>query len=335
MKKRIISALLATTMVMALAGCNSKEDTSSKVGSSAEKGSNSSSAGTDWPKKTVNIICPFGAGGDSDYNARIFADQLTKKLDETFIVTNVSGNGGATGVEEAYSADPDGYTILFDQDAIHVNEVTGAIDYGLDGFDLSCIVAKSPGSIVCVSSKSKYKTLDDLVEASKKDNVTFAANAGATTHVMGAMLNEAGAEFNLVDMGGAADRIPALMGGQCDAIANALGSAGQYLESGDFRALALLEDERNENYPDIPTAKELGYNASFPMYYFFAFPKGTDSEIVEKLADACEEIANMEEVQKAQFDSYAQSPFFAKGEEAETIESDQLKTVEALKDVLE
>lgn len=73
------------------------------------------------------------------------------------------------------------------------------------------------------------------------------------------------------------DRIAALMGGQCDAIPNPLGTTQQYLDSGDFRALCLLEDERNEHYPDIPTAKELGYDASFPIYYFFAFPDGDGS----------------------------------------------------------
>lgn len=334
MKRKIISALLAMTMVLVLVGCNSKEETSSKTENSAAKESSSTSVVTEWPQKTVNIICPFGAGGDSDFNARIFAENLTKKLGNTFIVTNVTGNGGATAVEEAYSTQPDGYTILFAQDAIHVSQVIDATDYGLKDFELSCIIGKNAGNVICVSKDSKYKTLDDLVEASKTDNVTLASNVGATTHVMGAMLNKAGANFNLVDMGGSADRIPAVMGGQVDAIPNPIASVAQYLESGQLRALAILEDERNETFPDIPTAKELGYDASFPYYYQFAFPKGTDKEIVEKLADTCEEIADMEEVQTALFENYGQRPFFAKGEDAEKISSEQLKTVESLKDML-
>ena len=295
---------------------------------------NAAAAEIAWPEKTLNIICPFSAGGDTDFNARVYAEKLTEILGVNCVVTNVTGNGGATGAQQVYDSEPDGYTVLFYHDSLYVNNVTGATDFGIDGFELSCVTGKNAGNVICVSSSSPYETLDDLVEASKSNNVTFASNVGATTHVMGAMMNAAGAEFNLVDMGNASDRIAALMGQQCDAIPNPLGTTQQYLDSGDFRALALLEEERNENYPDIPTAEELGYDASFPIYYYFAFPAGTDQAIVEKLADACEQIAAMEDVQASLYESFSQSPFFARGEEMKTLEKAQQESVEALRDLL-
>lgn len=341
MKKRVISTLLVGAMIFSLAGCGTKQEAEPEAPAPAETTEKADgdaaaeeTADIAWPEKTINIICPFSAGGDTDFNARIYAEKLTEILGVNCIVTNVTGNGGATGAQQVFDSEPDGNTVLFYHDALYVNNVTGATEFGMDGFELACVAGKNAGNVVCVSTKSEYETLEDLVEASKNGNVTFASNVGATTHVMGAMMNAAGANFNLVDMGNASDRIAALMGGQCDAIPNPLGTTQQYLDSGDFRALCLLEDERNEHYPDIPTAKELGYDASFPIYYFFAFPDGTDQAIVDKFADACEQVSNMKEIQQAQFESFSQSPFFAKGEEAIALEKEQQASVEALRDML-
>lgn len=330
MKKRTLSLLLAAMMCLSITGCQ----TSTKGGTDESKGS-SADSGDAWPQKTINIICPFGAGGDTDYNARLFAEKLSDELGVACVVTNVTGNGGATGAQQVHDAANDGYNVLFYHEALYVNNVTGATDFSNDDFEMSCIVGKSAGSMICVAGDSEYQTLDDLIEKSKNSNVTFASNVGATTHVMGAMLNRAaGGTFNLVDMGGTSDRVAALLGHQCDAIPSAVGSSLQYIENGDFRPLCIMEEERNELFPDVPTAKELGYDISFPIHYFVAFPKGTDPDIVEKMADACEKIAAREDVQAAQYESYAQSPFFMRGDEMMDLEAKSRKTVEDLDELL-
>lgn len=330
MRKKLIAILVMCAVLCSLTACGSSSDSSSD--SSSEE--TSEIADLIWPEQTINIVCCFSAGGDTDYNARLYAEELTELLGVTCVVTNVTGNGGATGAQEVYDADPDGYTVLVNQEALYVNYATGATDFSMDGFELSCVIGKNAGNVVCVSTDSEYETLDDLVEASKTDNVTFAANVGATTQVMGTLLNVAGAEFNLVDMGGTTERVAALMGGQVDAIPNAVGTVQQYVDSGDFRALCILEDERSEALPDVPTAIELGYDASFPLYYYFAFPEGTDQAIVDAFADACEIISEMEEVQDAQYEAYAQTPFFLKGDAAVELEAEREASVLAIKDEL-
>lgn len=68
---------------------------------------------------------------------------------------------------------------MFYHDALYVNNVTGATEFGMDGFELACVAGKNAGNVVCVSTKSEYETLEDLVEASKNGKVTFASNVGA------------------------------------------------------------------------------------------------------------------------------------------------------------
>jgi tripartite-type tricarboxylate transporter receptor subunit TctC len=274
-----------------------------------------------YPKKTVEIVCTFSPGGDSDYNARSYASRLTKELGSPFVVVNVTGNGGATGATDAYRAKNDGYKAVLLHSALFVNKAMGSTDFGLEGFEVACILGKNPGNVVVVSSKSPYKTLKDLIDASKAKpgEITFAANVGGTTQVMGMLLNAAGGKLNLVDMGDTGERVASLLGGHVDAMPNALGSVIPYLESGDMRALALLEEERNDNYNDIPTAVEQGYEGCvLPIYYFLAFPKGTPQAIIDTVANACEKISQQKEYQDAIYNTYGQTPFFIKGPEATT-----------------
>jgi tripartite-type tricarboxylate transporter receptor subunit TctC len=71
------------------------------------------SAATDWPTKTVTIVVPFPAGGNTDTMARLLAENLSKKLGQTFIVDNRPAAGGTLATGQVAKAKPDGYTLMF------------------------------------------------------------------------------------------------------------------------------------------------------------------------------------------------------------------------------
>ena len=60
----------------------------------------------------MQIIVPQPPGGGTDIITRIFADQLTKQLGQTFVVENRAGAGTVVGSVAAAKAAPDGYTLL-------------------------------------------------------------------------------------------------------------------------------------------------------------------------------------------------------------------------------
>lgn len=341
--KKVISMLLVVVMLLAMAACGGQktEESTAPESTAPESTAPESTAPESTApeaykfEKDITVIVPFNPGGDTDVNARLYAERLGKILGVNVVVQNINGNGGAAGATEAYNSAADGRTVLFYHTALVTNYVSGATDFGVDGFELACIAGRNAGNLVCVKADSPYQTLEDLLKASNEGNVTFAANAGATTYLMGALLNKAGGNLNLVDMGGASERVAALLGGQVDAIPNPLGTAIQYIESGDFRALALLENERNSYHDEFPTAKEQGIDCAAPIYYFFAFPKGTDAAIVEAFAAACEQVNGDADYAAAlEASGYAQEVFFAKGDEAVKIMMDQQDEQMSMKDLL-
>lgn len=331
-KKKLLTLLLAVIMVASISGCSAKDNLKDSTATSQPVATK-----TDWPKKPIQMVVPYNPGGDSDFNARAYAKRLEKVLGQPVVVTNVAGSGGAIGSRQAKDSDPDGYTVLFYHVSMFVNQAVDATDYGLEAFEVASIAGRNGGSVITVNAKSPYKTLDDLVKASKANpgKLTFAANIGASTSVMGRSLNDAGGEFNLVDIGDATERVAALMGNQIDAIPNALGTTIPYIQSGDFRALAIIEEERNPLYPDIPTAIEQGYKGvSLPIYYFTAFPKGTPADIVDKFNSACEEVSKLDDYKKEIGDAFMQTPYFVKGDEAKAILEKQQTEILKLKDNL-
>jgi tripartite-type tricarboxylate transporter receptor subunit TctC len=305
MKKRLLVLLMVflTTICGLWAGGNGE----------------TAAGGSDWPKKTIQAIVPFSPGGDCDFNGRAYATRLGSILGQTVVVTNVTGNNGAIGATQVKNSAPDGYTVLFYHSALSVGRVFGTMDFGIDSFDLAVVGGKDAGYAVCVNAKGPYQNLKDLVTASQKNpgKITFAAPTASVTYVTGMLLNKAGAKLNLVDLGGAAERTAGLLGGHVDSIPNPLGAAVPYIQSGDWRALAILGAERNSIYTDVPTAAEAGYpGVEFSIYYFFAFPKGTPKEIVDKFVNACRKVFEMPDYRTTILDTYQQKPFFLQGKEA-------------------
>jgi tripartite-type tricarboxylate transporter receptor subunit TctC len=296
-----------------------------------------SAASGGWPQKPVQIIVPYNPGGDTDFNARAYTTKLEAIIGKPVVVTNVAGNGGAIGATQVKNSAADGYTALIFHTSMFVNKTSGATDFGLESFELSAIIGRNAGNVICVSSKSPYNSLKDLVDASLKNpgKIATAVDLGATTYLMGALLNKAGAKLNLVDMGSSPQRAAALLGGHVDAIINPLGTALPYLDSKDFRALALVEGERNSVYNHVPTAIEQGYQGvTLPIYYFLAFPKGTPKDIVEKMAAACSKVFATDEYKKSILDTYKQSPFFLSAKEAYDVLAKQEKDMMGMKDLL-
>jgi tripartite-type tricarboxylate transporter receptor subunit TctC len=273
----------------------------------------------DWPKKAIQVVVPYNAGGDTDFNARAYAKYLEKELGQPVVVVNVSGVGGTLGSRKVKDSPADGHTVLFYHTAILINQITEMVPYGFENFELCAIAAMNPGNAITVNAKSPWKNLKDLVEDSIKrpNEIKFAADIGGTTYVMAMQFVAAGAKVNVVDAGSSTARNAALKGGHIDIVPNPYGTIKPFLQSGDFRALGMTIEKRHPSIPDIPTCKEQGYNVSMEVPYFFAFPKGTPKEIVDKMAKAVEKIASTNTEYAADIaKAYDQVPFFLDREKA-------------------
>src|SRR5262245_11246651 len=76
-----------------------------------------------YPDRTVTVIVPYAAGGNTDVIARIMLEGMTPHLGQRFVIENVSGAGGTTGSLRAAKASADGYTLLVGQMGTHAASV--------------------------------------------------------------------------------------------------------------------------------------------------------------------------------------------------------------------
>ena len=282
-------------------------------------GQSDSAGGTDsavkWPRN-VEIIVPAGAGGDTDFNARLFADLLSKKMKPNFVVSNVKGNGGATGTRQVKNGENDGSTVLFYHSAFVVNQLSGTTDYGLDSYEFVAIAAKNRGNAVTVSSKLGVNSLEELLAYTKAHpgELKMAAQTGATSYAVSMLLKQAGFAINIVDAGSSADRLAALLGGHVDVILAAYGTIKDYISEGELVALA-MDGGDDLDEVGVKSITNDGYDIKLPFYYFFAFPKGTDQALVSEFRAAVKDIIeNDSEYAKKIFSSYYQIPTFYGGE---------------------
>ena len=271
----------------------------------------------DYPNKPITVIVPAAPGGASDKLARMFqkAFQEHDLLDVPLVIINVPGAGLSVGSRRAKDADPDGYTFLLNHIAILSREASGLDDFGYRDFEP---VAQTVGysSVICVRDDSPYQTLPDLLKAAKEkpDTILFGANLGGLNHMAGLTLQASspGSVLRFVQIGGGGPNFAALKGGHTDVTHFGATIYNNY-RTGGIRGLAILAEERLSLLPDLPTAKELGYDAIFQIANFWFAPKGTPQYAIDYFADALEKALETEEVKEAVKRDYS-TPSFLRGQ---------------------
>lgn len=302
--KKMLAVLMAVAIgAMGIAGCG---------GNNATKKADGKKDGVKWPTKPVQLIVPFTAGGDTDYNARTMAKYLEKELGKPVTVTNVVGGGGAIADNRVKNAAPDGYTALVQHVTLNLSAASKVIDFTYKDYVMGNVFASCIGDAILVRGDSPWNSVKDMIEATKKEpnKYKISANTGTTSHYVAIAMKNAGAKFNVVDSGGAADRIVALLGGHTDAIPAALPAVKDYLKTGKFKALAVTTPERVKEFSNIPTLKEQGVNCTYTYNYTMFFPKGTDQAIADKMANAVKKIVETNKDYAAEIKKAYMQPAF-------------------------
>ena len=260
-----------------------------------------------WPNKDITIICTHGAGGDTDYNARLMSRYLEKKLGVSVTVTNVTGSNGNIAMNQYKDGDNSGYTFVMTNTAALVgNEVTGVSEFSYEAFEPVAIYGRQSGENIIVMADSPYNTLQDLIDASQAapGTITFGISTGGGVYIAATILNANGLEANFMDQGDANSRLVALLGGNSQVTDAPYATVKEYIEAGQVKSLCTLLGERPILIPDIPTASETVPDCVINTLYACLAPKGTDPAIVEKLNAAIMDITTNDAEYKEECLSY-------------------------------
>ena len=217
-----------------------------------------------YPNRPINLIVPWPAGGSTDRHLRALADIASKHLGQTIIVQNQPGGGGTLGPGNmALTAKPDGYTIAqFPMGMLRIPHMQKTAWNPLTDFSFIIGVSGYTFGFV-VKSDSPHKSFAEYVEAARKQpgKIDYGSTGtGTSPHLlMEEVADVAKVEFNHVPSKGNADLMTALLGGHVMAGSDASGW-DKYVDGGQMRLLATFGEKRTKRWPNVPTAKDAGFN---------------------------------------------------------------------------
>ena len=242
----------------------------------------------EYPEKPVEVIVGYSAGGGTDVMARTVAQFLEKELNGSVVVKNMPGAGGQIGFTEVAKAAPDGYTLgTFNLPAALALTHDRDADYDVNSYTYLANFVEDPNTIT-VAASSPFQTLGELLDAAKADPgaITLGLSSlGGNDHFGANMIAAAaGAEFTLVPFKGASNARTAIMGGHVAGGTMTLGQTTNFPD--ELRVLAVLSGERSPFRPDVPTAKELGFDVQMSSLRGIVAPAGMDETMADQLRDA-------------------------------------------------
>ena len=248
--------------------------------------------------KIITIQRLFDPGGGTDMIGRVVADKLTQQLGWNVVVENKPGAGGSIGVTAAVKSPADGYTLVLGQTSNLAINPTLYHDLPYDPLkDLEpvALVAESP-IVLVVGADSKYKSLADVVTASKEipESVSlgFSGN-GTVSHLAGAFMQSAGkVKFMMVPYKGAAFAMTDLMGSRIDMYMSSVPTLLGSIRDKKLRALGVTSSKRVGVLPDVPA---LGENNDFDGYeavtwFGLLAPSGTPEPVIAKINEAVNKV---------------------------------------------
>jgi tripartite-type tricarboxylate transporter receptor subunit TctC len=269
-------------------------------------------AAASWPRQSINLVVAFGAGGNSDYNARAMAKYVSQELGHPIVITNVGAAGGTVAAAQVKDSRPDGYTVLVHQLSINIASAAGVIDFTYADLAPVCVFAKASDEVIAVRSDAPWNSIPELIADSQKNpgKIRLTANTGASTQWIAIALQNAGARLNVVSSGGSGERIPLLLGGHVDVIPIQINMIEDYLKTNQFKILATVSSERPAALPNIPTLLESGVKCSYNYLNTFFMPKGTDPAIVAKFSQAVGKVVSGNADYAKEIAAFAQEPYY-------------------------
>ncbi len=243
-----------------------------------------------YPTKPIRLVVPFAPAGPTDIAARVIARKISEQMGQTIVIDNKPGAGGTIGSGEVARAPADGYTLLYGSSStLAVSPALyPKLPYdAVKAFAPVSLVARGP-QIMVINGQLPINNLKEFVEYAKKnpDKVSFStAGTGSIGHLASELTTNAlGIKALHVPYKGGAPAINAVVAGETQFTIDAVGTTSAFVKSGQMKAIAVLSDKRTAFAPDVPTAKEAGYNMpSADFWSGIVAPAGTPQAVIDRL----------------------------------------------------
>jgi tripartite-type tricarboxylate transporter receptor subunit TctC len=241
-----------------------------------------------YPMRPVRLIAGYPAGGPTDIGARLAGQILSERLGQQFVIENRPGAASNLGTQFVVRAAPDGYTLLF---ATTSNAINASLYEDLNfNFirDIAPVasVYRQP-LIMEVHPGVPAKSVEEFIAYAKarpgKINMA-SGGSGSPQHVVGELFKMmTGVDMLHVPYRGAAPALTDLLGGQVQVMFDTVSSSIELVKAGNLRPLAVTSASRVAALPDVPTVGEFVHGFEASSWGGVGTPKGTSTEIIDKL----------------------------------------------------
>jgi tripartite-type tricarboxylate transporter receptor subunit TctC len=243
----------------------------------------------DYPTRPVKIIAPVQPGGGVDLVGRTVAEQLSRSMNSSFVVENLSGGGGVIASQAVARAAPDGYTLMVGYVATHgTNPAVRKVPYdAVNDFTPIAMVGGTP-NVLSVHPAVPARNLKDLIGYAKQNAGKLSygsAGQGSLTHLAMEQL-KAAAGFDAAHAAyrGISPAITDLLGGQTQMMMPGLAAAIPYIKAGKMIPIAVTGAKRHPLLPEVPTFEEQGYKGfDGVQWYGIVGPAKMPAQITGKL----------------------------------------------------
>ncbi len=292
-------------------------------------------AQSDYPNRPVRLVIPFTTGGSNDIIGRFIADQLGKRLGETFVVDNRGGAGGTLGTDIVAKAKPDGYTLLLISTPHTANSsLYKKLPYNPLKDFIPVARIGTASQVISVFPGLPVKTLPELIEYAKArpGQVNYVSSGvGSSQHLVSEMFaNLAGLQLVHIPYKGAGAALADVAAGHAQISVGTVVQALPLIKGERLRPLAVSGAKRQAVIPDTPTAIEIGLKGfDADNWWGILAPTGTPAELTQKLSVTLADILSKPETVKKMSDesatvAYQGSEAFSKFMETESIKWAQL-----------
>lgn len=246
-----------------------------------------------YPARPIRVVVPYAPGGATDIIGRLMAQRLSQSLGQTVLIDNKPGANTSIGADFVAKAQPDGYTLLFSNDATFVLNpaVFPSLSYNVRRDFAPVATVAYLALTLAVSSELPVSNMKDLVAYANSRPRTLSYGSygvGSQAHLMGEMFKKlTGTDLVHVPYKGSAPAVADVIGGQVLFTFPAIPTIQGFIKSGKIKVLALSGEKRSPVLPEVPTFTEAGFkDMDVGAWYGFLAPAGTPKEVVAKLNGA-------------------------------------------------
>ncbi len=249
----------------------------------------STGSGQAYPVKPITILCWSAPGSPVDFYARIMAKLLTAELGQNVVVDNRTGGSGIIMVNLMLRAPADGYTIAANTVTLATLFSEAGATFKPDDLQMVARSQVDPYGLI-VHTSTPFKTLDELVAFARKKPGFL--NVGGPFQMSGhrvaweVLADKAKFKTNWIPYQGGGPALTAVAGGHIDAAATNPGNVKPFIDAGKVRVLAVSSDRRLEDFPDVPTYKERGWDVVRYQWRGMMAKSGTPKPVLDRLVAA-------------------------------------------------